>query len=63
MPTKKKKVKNVIVKQILHHDLIQIDIKKELNDEKKIQPEKLFEGYSQPKKKPNKPNKPNKKKK
>tara|TARA_R110000787_G_scaffold274766_1_gene382859 strand:+ start:238 stop:429 length:192 start_codon:yes stop_codon:yes gene_type:complete len=49
---KKKKVKNVMVKRVVNHDLIQIDIKKDLDDEKKIKPEKLFEGYAQPRKKP-----------
>tara|TARA_R110000803_G_scaffold43807_1_gene93166 strand:- start:535 stop:729 length:195 start_codon:yes stop_codon:yes gene_type:complete len=52
MPKKKKVVKNVRVKPIVNHDLIQIDIKQELDDEKKIKPEKLFEGYAQPRKKP-----------
>tara|TARA_R110000737_G_scaffold157324_1_gene185847 strand:- start:14608 stop:14856 length:249 start_codon:yes stop_codon:yes gene_type:complete len=51
MPKKKKVVKNVMVKPIVNHDLIQINLKQELDDEKKIKPEKLFEGYSQPKKK------------
>tara|TARA_R110000737_G_scaffold267091_1_gene274632 strand:- start:912 stop:1103 length:192 start_codon:yes stop_codon:yes gene_type:complete len=49
---KKKKVKNVMVKPVVNHDIIQIDIKQELDDDKKIKPEKLFEGYVQPKKKP-----------
>jgi hypothetical protein len=52
--SKQKKVKNVMVKPIVNHDWIQINIMKELNDDKKIKPEKLFEGYSQPKKKPKK---------
>ena len=45
MPKKKKVVKNVIVKQITNHDKIQINIKKDLEDDKKIKPEKVFEGY------------------
>ena len=36
----KKKVKNVMVKPITNHDLIQIDIKEELNNEKKVVPKK-----------------------
>ena len=42
---KKKKVKNVIVKPILNHDMIQINIPKSLDDDKKIKPNKIFEGY------------------
>jgi broad specificity polyphosphatase/5'/3'-nucleotidase SurE len=44
---KKKKVKNVMVKPITNHDMIQINIPKSLDDEKKIKPEKVFEGYKQ----------------
>tara|TARA_Y100001972_G_C7638069_1_gene320463 strand:- start:1139 stop:1321 length:183 start_codon:yes stop_codon:yes gene_type:complete len=51
MPPKKKVVKNVNVKPTNNHDKIQIDIKKSLDDDKKIKPEKVFEGY---KKKSNK---------
>jgi|TARA_R110001606_G_scaffold332009_1_gene479840 hypothetical protein len=58
---KKKKVKNVIVKPIVNHDIIQINLKKDLDDDKKIQPEKLFEGYSKPKSKPKPLKKKNKK--
>ena len=58
---KKKKVKNVIVKPIVNHDIIQINLKKDLDDDKKIQPEKLFEGYSKPKAKPKPLKKKNKK--
>mgnify|MGYP003119678715 CR=1 FL=1 len=45
MPYKKKVVKNENVKQITNHDKIQLDIKKDLEDDKKIKPEKVFEGY------------------
>jgi broad specificity polyphosphatase/5'/3'-nucleotidase SurE len=44
---KKYKVKNVMVKPITNHDIIQINIPKNLEDEKKIKPEKVFEGYKQ----------------
>jgi len=44
---KKKKVKNVIVKPITDHNKIQINIPKSLDDDKKIRPEKVFEGYKQ----------------
>jgi len=50
MAKKKKANKNVNVKPITNHDKIQIDIKKDLDDDKKIKPEKVFEGY-----KPTKP--------
>ncbi len=46
-----KKTKNVNVKPITNHDKIQIDIKKDLDDDKKIKPEKVFEGYKSTKKK------------
>ena len=42
---KKKKVKNVMVKPITDHNKIQINIPKSLDDDKKIKPEKVFEGY------------------
>ena len=42
---KKKKVKNVIVKPLTDHNKIQINIPKSLDDDKKIKPEKVFEGY------------------
>ena len=51
MPNKKKVVKNVNVKPTTNHDKIQIDIKKDLEDDKKINPEKVFEGYKPTKKK------------
>ena len=44
---KKKKVKNVMVKPITNHDMIQINILKNLDEDKKIKPEKVFEGYKQ----------------
>lgn len=43
----KKKVKNVNVKPQTNHDNIQINLKKALDDDKKIRPEKVFEGYKQ----------------
>ena len=46
----KKKVKNVYVKPQTNHDNIQIDLKKSLDDDKKIKPEKVFEGYKKTKK-------------
>tara|TARA_S200002703_G_scaffold51563_1_gene44773 strand:- start:1844 stop:2020 length:177 start_codon:yes stop_codon:yes gene_type:complete len=52
MPKKQKK--NVYVKPTTNKDKIQIDIKKSLEDDKNIKPEKVFENYSKekPKKKP-----------
>jgi hypothetical protein len=47
----KKKVKNVYVKQQTNHDNIQIDLKKSLDDDKKIKPEKVFEGFYKKRKK------------
>jgi len=41
----KKKVKNVYVKPQTNHDNIQIDLKKSLDDDKKINPNKIFDGY------------------
>lgn len=46
----KKKVKNVYVKPQTNKDVIQIDLKKDLDDEKKIKPEKVFDGYKSTKK-------------
>ena len=47
-----KKRKNVNVKPITNHDIIQLDIKKDLEEETKIKPEKIFDGYNKkPKKK------------
>jgi len=40
------KKKSVNVKQVKDHNKIQIDIKKSLEDDKKIKPEKVFEGYN-----------------
>ena len=49
---KKYKVKNVMVKPITDHNKIQINIPKSLDDDKKINPSKVFEGYkTKPKKK------------
>lgn len=42
-----KKTKNVYVKPMTNRDAIQINIPKSLNDDKKIKPEKVFEGYKQ----------------
>ena len=50
MAKKSKKVKNVNVKPITNHDKIQIDIKKDLEEETKIKPEKIFEGFKSKKK-------------
>ena len=50
MAKKKKNVKNVNVKPITNHDNIQIDIKKDLDEETKIKPEKIFEGFKTKKK-------------
>tara|TARA_Y100000592_G_scaffold100896_1_gene183568 strand:- start:3 stop:170 length:168 start_codon:yes stop_codon:yes gene_type:complete len=51
--------KSVKVKQVSDHNKIQINIKKNLDDEKKIRPEKVFDGYT---KKTNKKTKKNKSK-
>jgi len=48
MPNPKKK--STHVKPITDHNKIQIDIKKNLDDDKKIKPEKVFEGYASTKK-------------
>lgn len=48
MPNPKKK--STHVKPITDHNKIQIDIKKNLDDDKKIKPEKVFEGYNTTKK-------------
>ena len=42
-----KKTKNVYVKPMTNRDAIQINIPKSLDDDKKIKPEKVFEGYKQ----------------
>tara|TARA_R100000805_G_C3524047_1_gene45300 strand:+ start:206 stop:379 length:174 start_codon:yes stop_codon:yes gene_type:complete len=47
MPKPKKK--STHVKPITDHNKIQIDIKKNLDDEKQIKPEKVFEGYKKSK--------------
>lgn len=49
MPKKKVK-KNVNVKPQTNHDNIQINLQKSLDDDKKIRPEKVFEGYKTSKK-------------
>lgn len=48
MPKPKKK--SINVKPITDHNKIQIDIKKDLDNDKKIKPEKVFEGYTSTKK-------------
>jgi len=40
------KKKSVNVKQVKDHNKIQIDIKKSLEDDRTIRPEKVFEGYN-----------------
>ena len=50
MPKRSNPKKSTNVKQIKNHDKIQIDIKKNLDDDKKIKPEKVFEGYQSTKK-------------
>jgi hypothetical protein len=50
MPPKKKVKKIVIVKPQTNKDKIQIDIIQDLDDNKKIKPEKVFEGYKKTKK-------------
>lgn len=39
------------VKPVTDHNKIQIDIKKSIDDDKKIKPEKVFEGYKKSSKK------------
>jgi len=46
----KSKKKSTNVKPVTDHNKIQIDIKKNLDDDKKIKPEKVFEGYKSTKK-------------
>jgi len=62
MPKKKKQVKNVMVKPITNHNKIQIDIMKDLDNETKIDPSKVFEGFKKTKVNTTKP-KPKAKKK
>jgi hypothetical protein len=50
----KKKVKVVNVKPQTNPDIIQLNIKKSLDDDKKIRPEKVFEGYKKTNKKKSK---------
>ena len=38
--------KSIKVKPITDHNKIQIDIKKSLDEDKSIKPEKVFEGYT-----------------
>ncbi len=48
------KKKSVNVKQVKDHNKIQIDIKKSLEDDRTIRPEKVFEGYKKTSKKKSK---------
>ncbi len=48
------KKKSVNVKQVKDHNKIQIDIKKSLEDDRTIRPEKVFEGYKKTTKKKSK---------
>ena len=47
---KKGKKKNVNVKPITNHDVIQIDVKASLETDKKINPKDIFEGINNKKK-------------
>ena len=62
MPKKKKQVKNVMVKPITDHNKIQIDIMKDLDNETKIDPSKVFDGFKKPKVNTTKPKPKTKKK-
>jgi len=62
MPKKKKQVKNVMVKPITDHNKIQIDIMKDLDNETKIDPSKVFDGFKKPKVNTTKPKPTTKKK-
>ena len=42
-----KKKKTINVKPTTDYDKIQIDIKGVINDDKKINPDKIFDGYNQ----------------
>ena len=46
MPKKNKTKKVVNVKPMKNRDEIQIDVKKQLDDDKKINPNKIFDGYT-----------------
>lgn len=43
------KKKSTNVKPVSDHNKVQIDLKKSLDDDKKIRPEKVFEGYKKTK--------------
>ena len=62
MPKKKKQVKNVMVKPLTNHNKIQIDIMKDLDNETKIDPSKVFEGFKKIKVNTTKPKTTTKKK-
>ena len=47
---KKKKVKTTHVKPMTKGQIFQIDMKTNLEKDKKIKPEKIFEGYNKKKK-------------
>jgi len=40
------KKKSTNVKPVSDHNKVQIDLKKSLDDDKKIKPEKVFDGYT-----------------
>jgi hypothetical protein len=46
MPKKAPAKKVVNAKPMKNRDEIQIDVKKQLDDDKKINPKKIFDGYS-----------------
>ena len=46
MPKKNQTKKVVNAKPMKNRDEIQIDVKKQLDDDKKINPNKIFDGYS-----------------
>ena len=48
------KKKSVNVKPITDHNKVQLDIKKSLDEDKKIRPEKVFDGYKTTSKKKSK---------
>lgn len=43
--------KSIKVKPVSDHNKVQIDLKKSLDDDKKIKPEKVFDGYTKTTKK------------
>jgi hypothetical protein len=51
------KKKSTNVKPVSDHNKVQIDLKKSLDDDKKIKPEKVFDGYKKTNKKTKKKSK------